>query len=550
MTIVYISKQGEEFQTSGPNVLNLGSVQRIQFLDRPIASNQINREIYVAVALDQGFEPAPRYSGFAARIQVEEMAEDKLKKSFYIRKGTGAFSPPAIYDGLCRRFTIETQPNGSAKLIYVSQDGNTFPPTTIYKVDGDVLTEFVPMAPTPPSVVPLVTPLQQYGYQVFVYDDQYYITGQQQPTYVTGQQPPIAITPTIQPDPQSGELKISQVTAHQPGSDPNLTTDGNPNTYWEGTGYLQADLGGIGAVKTLKLKFRGQATFTIHTSLDEITWFRVPLGTITNEVSIPGDEEFEYFTFPSEIPSRYIRIVPEPFGSKASVITFKVLQVDPTNKPPVGSMAQQQGNTIYAVTGQTNDKFKHWGRHKTNYASGGSGPSERWNCDAQYLNCEATLKFNIGDPRKDDDNISIKFRGGSHDDENGGWIIVGVKFNGEAQFGKENPHPKTEHYDANEKPGEKIPGGIKNKDVYFKGIIYNDSSGAPIAEAWYRLSENENWKFMGSFRDTGQKPGKVCDRIGIKGSKKQQIQVRVDEAPKAKLISATVAELSVPITKN
>ena len=489
------------------------------------------------------------------KIQVIETAEDKLKKSIYISKG--AFSPPAIYDGPCKIFLIETQPNASTKAIHISQDASAIYSNS-YAGDGNVQAEFNPIAPPlvppqPPVFVQYST-LQQYGYPVIVYDDQYYVAGQPPPLYLPGQQPPSPVQPTIQPD-AKGELRINQITANQTqaGSDPNFTTDGNPNTYWEGTGYLQADLGGIGVVKTLKLKFRGQVTFSIHTSLDLTTWYRVPLGTITNQVSIPGDEEFEYFILPSEIPSRYIRIVPEPFGSKASVITFKVLSplsADPVNKTPAGLMAQQQGNTIYAVTGETNDKFKWWGRHKTNYASGGSGPSERWNCDAQYLNCEATLKFNIGKPRKTDDNISIKFRGGSHDDENGGWIIVGVKFNGEAQFGKENPHPKTEHYNANEQQGEKIPGGIANKDVFFKGIIYNDNSGSPIAEAWYRLTENESWKFMGSFRDTGQKPGGVCDRIGIKGSNKQQIQVRADEAPDAKLLSATVAKLSEPITKN
>jgi hypothetical protein len=149
------------------------------------------------------------------------------------------------------------------------------------------------------------------------------------------------------------------------------------------------------------------------------------------------------------------------------------------------------------------------------------------------------------------DNAGVKLRGGSHDDSNGGWYLAGINFDdGSAIFGKEYPHPSTEHFEPTEKGG-KI-GNIVGKRISFKGVVYNDAAGVPTIESYAKANPSDpEWVFLGRIQDKGQlKPGPVLDTIGKKGSKTQQIQVRIDEAPNAKIYNFRCEELSTPITKN
>jgi hypothetical protein len=188
------------------------------------------------------------------------------------------------------------------------------------------------------------------------------------------------------------------------------------------------------------------------------------------------------------------------------------------------------------------EDFKHWGRHETNYASGGSGPSERWNSEAPYLNIMATFDIEITEV-KSMDNAGVKFRGGSHDDSNGGWYAAAINFDdGSGIFGKEYPHPSTKHYDS-QVTGGKI-GKIVGKRISFCGVCYNDK-GVPTTEAYTKANPTDTkWVFLGQIKDTGQlKPRPVLDVIGKLGSKKQQVQIRIDEAPFAKIYNGKVYEI-------
>lgn len=209
---------------------------------------------------------------------------------------------------------------------------------------------------------------------------------------------------------------------------------------------------------------------------------------------------------------------------------------------PTGSLpyTPKAGSKVY-------EDYKWWGRHTTTYASGGSGPSERWNSAAPYLNIMSTFDIELGAKVKSMDNGGVKFRGGAHDDANGGWYLTGITFDkGEGIFGKEYPHPSTNHYDSHVTAGS--IGSIVGKRIAFCGVCYNDADGNPVTEAYAKANPADaKWTFLGKIKDTGQlKPGPKLDKIGVKGSKTQQVQIRIDEAPDAKIYNGKVYEIEPP----
>jgi hypothetical protein len=428
----------------------------------------------------------------------------------FISKEGVVHEPNPIYHGAAANFLIDTslsiKPN---KTIFVSKDGTTYDPQPAYLgAAANILISF------PKETVPTVSPTGQgvSGYPIY---------------------------------------QISSIIAAEtdPGSDAKNATDGKASTAWEGKNWIQAEINGIGLIRTVALKLNGGPyNFGIRTSLDGVNFETLKLGTLTS--GIASNDKFDYFTFPDEVAARYIRI--ESLNTHLSVTTLELMAVDPQqDQSHTGGGGQVViGKLIYATTGKSMSDFKHWGRHSTNYASGGSGPSERWNSNAQYLNAMVIYDLEFPQGIKSDDNISTKFRAGSHDDSNGGWLASGITYKeGKAIFGKENPHPKTKHYDATNK-GESV-GDITNKKVSLCQLVYNDGKGVPTAESYCDPSgQRKNWIFLGSFQDKGQDPKPVYDKIGIRGEKKQQIQIRADEAPNCKPTNIEVYELALPIQKN
>ena len=237
----------------------------------------------------------------------------------------------------------------------------------------------------------------------------------------------------------------------------------------------------------------------------------------------------------------------------------------PEPKPPAegGTGEQVEGFPIpegFTTKGSISTAFKFWGRTTCNYASGGSGPSLRWdNRDLpQALNVVAGYEFNIGTKhgKRGDDNVDLKFRGDGHSDQNGGWYIPYIEWNVDgtdagAGIGKEYPHPKTSHLDFN------VTGkGVKVKNIKdgkwhgFLAACYNDSSGKPTISLWYNETASgkmADYKLLGTSKDTGNmKPGPICDIIGKMGSKNQSLQIRMDEVPDAQIRNAFAVEVEPP----
>ena len=240
--------------------------------------------------------------------------------------------------------------------------------------------------------------------------------------------------------------------------------------------------------------------------------------------------------------------------------------VDET-EPPGGEVqepAEPQSFPIpegFEVVGEFSTAFKHWGRHETNYASGGAGPSERWdNIELpDVTNIVAGYEFIIGPEhgKRGSDNVDLKTHADGHNDKNGGWYIAYLEWEedgkspGGAGVGKEFPHPSTSHLAYNvEGAGKKTPNFLDGKKHGFLMAKFLDKDNVPTVMQWYNeLGDGkiENYVYMGKSKDTGNmKPGPVCTKIGTKGVKKQVLQIRMDEVPGARIMNAFAVEATPP----
>jgi hypothetical protein len=217
----------------------------------------------------------------------------------------------------------------------------------------------------------------------------------------------------------------------------------------------------------------------------------------------------------------------------------------------------------FTPAGEFKTGFKHWGRHETNYASGGSGPSERWDCREvpEALNVVAGYEFNIGTEHgeRGDDNVDLKFRGNSHNDKSGGWYIPYIEWHVDGSpagcgIGKEFPHPKTSHLPFNLNVGEGPKAKVDNiGDGNWHGFLaacFNDGKGVPTIYLWYNkdaTGKMEDYVLLGGSKDIGNmSPGPVCDVIDEKGNNPQSLQIRMDERPDAQIRNAFAVEVKPP----
>jgi hypothetical protein len=215
----------------------------------------------------------------------------------------------------------------------------------------------------------------------------------------------------------------------------------------------------------------------------------------------------------------------------------------------------------FTPKGSVSTAFMHWGRHTCNYASGGSGPSERWDNRAlpSAINVLAGYEFNTGTKHgnRGDNKVDLKFRGASHSPENGGWYIPYIKWrvdggDGGAGVGKEYPHPKTLHQNFNVQGKDVRVKNIKDGNWHgFLAACFNDEENKPIIILWYNekaTGKMDDYKLLGVSKDTGNmRPGPILDVIGKMGSRNQSLQIRMDEVPDAQIRNAFAVEVEPPI---
>lgn len=349
------------------------------------------------------------------------------------------------------------------------------------------------------------------------------------------------------------------------GVNPEAAIDGKKSTYFEGKD-LQLNLGGVGSVKTVGLKLAGSgkpSRFRMQKGAETITASLVKNGPVGNG--------FTYYVFSQAAQTSYVKVETE--DDAMTIITMQLYEIEIKNDVQSPSLPDQENPPIvpgelpppqagwsktaegfpvppgFTPKGNVSTAFVHWGRHETNYSSGGSGPSERWdNSEVQALNVIAGYEVNLGEAHgsRGEDNFDLKFRGDSHSDSNGGWYIPSIEWGGKGQIGKEYPHPTTSHLPIQEKGSE--VGNMKGDFwVAFLAACFNDAQGVPTIMLWARPKDKTEYVYMGKSRDTGNmKPGPVLVKVGMKGSTKQTLQIRMDEVPDAKIRNPFAVEIEPP----
>jgi hypothetical protein len=131
--------------------LQIGKVNRIQIVDRE-TPNQFARDIYVATSAQQ-FDPTPRYNDIAKVIQFVLDETDITKLQIYISKDSGkTFEQSPIYDNQGRIVQIAYD-NNNNKIISVSPDGQSFPPSSVFNV-GTGQPQIIFNSATIPPIIP------------------------------------------------------------------------------------------------------------------------------------------------------------------------------------------------------------------------------------------------------------------------------------------------------------------------------------------------------------------------------------------------------------
>lgn len=199
----------------------------------------------------------------------------------------------------------------------------------------------------------------------------------------------------------------------------------------------------------------------------------------------------------------------------------------------------------FVRVGNYDTNWDFWNRFETGYASGGSGPSLRWDNDFARLNMCAGYEFKIG-PRhgvRGDDAIDIKFpRCEEPNGERGvyipflEWKVDGSNTTG--GVGSEWPHPDTSHLDYNTDDPNPNIGNIKDGNWHgYLAACYNNSAGNVVIKQWYNPTASGNiadYIYVGSSIDVD---GDIAPAPKLPYSAQNNsggthgLQIRIDEIP-------------------
>jgi hypothetical protein len=221
-----------------------------------------------------------------------------------------------------------------------------------------------------------------------------------------------------------------------------------------------------------------------------------------------------------------------------------------TSPPPSDSHPIPLGFTRIGEFSDGSD-WEFWGRYTTNYASGGSGPSQRWdNEKMNKLNMVAGYDFRIGPAsggRNTSDMVDLKFPRCVSDGGERGSYELGIRWydsgaNSIGQTGKEMPHPATRTDDFNMNDPRPQIGNIKDGAWHsMLSVVYNDprNGNAVTMKTWYNPTASgkiEDYIYLGSSVDKGNMPsgGEGGERVlrydcDPTSGGTHPLQIRIDE---------------------
>lgn len=350
-------------------------------------------------------------------------------------------------------------------------------------------------------------------------------------------------------------FKIHTITSLKTSSESKAeyAVDGKASTYFEGEGPLQLDLGGIGFVGGLEIKFKGGPfDFTIEASLDNNDWYRLPVfsSNVLNAVN-----EFERFEFhPLPLVARYIRISSSEPRSNFAVTTIQILGRNQERSLQIPSQADEsEGEDEYGIKKicKSASSGRVWKDLNYKYSEHNTGNRNTFSkkADVMSMECTGYYKINLSD---DDEEISTKIYGGEHasqgNDEKkkrGRCYCVGIQQNGEPSFKKEYPkHNETPDFSDKVKIASGMPkriNSIKNRWIGMKVIAWPDLESRKVnIQCWIDDQGLKNgdtpandWKMWYTVEDAGNLKGEpYLELQGSKHGGDDIYYIRIDKVPK------------------
>jgi hypothetical protein len=219
----------------------------------------------------------------------------------------------------------------------------------------------------------------------------------------------------------------------------------------------------------------------------------------------------------------------------------------PPGPPPTGPPLPFPIPLAFQKTSRPfNTNFRFWNRYTTNYASGGSGPSLRWdNTDVTWRDMCAGFEFRIGPTHgsRGDDEVGLKFpRCVVPQRERGiyeasiDWFVDGS--NSVGRVGSEWPHPTTSSRPFNADNPLPTIGNIKDGNWHgFIAVCWNDSQNRVHIEIWFNRNATgriQDYVYLGQSIDSSNNiPPAPTLRYASAGHSggTHPMQIRIDEIP-------------------
>ena len=309
--------------------------------------------------------------------------------------------------------------------------------------------------------------------------------------------------------------KVFKIVSINGGKKPDASIDGKRSTYSDGT-TLEADIGGIGEIQAIAIKFKGGPYgFTIQTSFEKKGWFTLPDMTSTMKKN-----EFEEFIFGEKpLLARYVKIsARKPF----QITQFELIGkdktippvIEPPVKPPSGKGIDKYGIKMIMPSAPSNAVFEDLSYKFSEHNTGTRDTFSKKGVKIMNMECSGYYTATLSDNTEE---LSNKIYGGNHTGsgsnnttKQGRCYSIGVQQDGNPSFKKEYPqHPDTPDFSkkvafaSNIKKlrslkgrsiGLKVIAYIIAKKVYFECWIDDDGlvDGKPSNNwfLWYTMYDD------------------------------------------------------------
>jgi hypothetical protein len=382
------------------------------------------------------------------------------------------------------------------------------------------------------------------------------------------------VPPVVEPTIKAKEKGISGILAFKITSikpeDAVRAIDGKKSTSYEGKS-ITADIGGIGDIKGIAIKFKGGPyDYKVDSSFDGTIWAEVPVLATTFKKN-----EFDVFEFSAGILARYIKLTAKK-GS-FNVTTLELLGEikkppeipvpepeppkpdQPPSPPPTGAL-DEFGIKLLATPKPGGKNITDMSYKFSEHNTGTRDTFSKKGADFMSMLVSGYYKISLSDNSEE---LSYKVFGGTHSDgvaKQGQCYSFGCQQDGAPSLKKEYPeHPTTPDFSKKAKIEPGMPSklkSLKNRWIGLAGVIWADQADKKVHIKVYVDDDGmvdgkpaNNWKLWWTFTDDGStmKGPAFMENMGVKHGGDALFYMRIDTVTKkTDTYGISCREITVP----